>query len=79
MTNANMKLVVVCVDLANKMETPQQKLDAGEFIVKRVVEIAKLNDELKKYDAKGFVVDAKLAHWAAGYEMARRIAAGEFA
>ena len=47
MTNANMKLVVVCVDLADKMETPRRKLDAGEFIVKRVVEIAKLNDELK--------------------------------
>jgi ADP-ribose pyrophosphatase len=47
MTTANMKLVVLKVDLADKMEKPEQKLEAGEFIVKRVVELAKLNDELK--------------------------------
>jgi len=79
MTTANMKLVVVNVDLPDKMEAPEQKLEAGEFIVKRVVELAKLNDELRAYDEKGFVVDAKLAHWASGYEMARRIANGDFA
>ncbi|KAF7304624.1 Nudix hydrolase domain-containing protein [Mycena kentingensis (nom. inval.)] len=77
MTNANMALVVVRVDLPDKMETPEQKLDAGEFIVKRVVEVSKLADKLKEYDTKGFVVDAKLMHWAVGYEMARRLAAGE--
>ncbi|KAJ7043355.1 NUDIX hydrolase domain-like protein [Mycena alexandri] len=79
MTTANMKLVVLRVELADKMETPQQKLEAGEFIVKRVVELSKLNEDLKAYDAKGFVVDARLAHWASGYELSRRIAAGEFA
>ena len=47
MTNANMKLVVLNVLLEDKMETPDAKLDAGEFIVTRVVELAKLNDELK--------------------------------
>ncbi|KAJ7684799.1 NUDIX hydrolase domain-like protein [Mycena polygramma] len=76
MTTANMKLVVLNVDLADKMETPAQKLEAGEFIVTRVVELSKLNEELKAYDAKGFVVDARLAHWASGYEMAKRIAGG---
>lgn len=78
MTTANMKLVVLNVELVDKMEAPEQKLEAGEFIVKRVVELAKLNDELRAYDSKGFVVDAKLAHWASGYEMARRIAKGDF-
>lgn len=29
------------------MEKPEPKLDAGEFIVTRVVELAKLNEELK--------------------------------
>ncbi|KAF7295198.1 Nudix hydrolase domain-containing protein [Mycena indigotica] len=77
MTNANMKLVVVRVDLPDQMETPEQKLEAGEFIVKRVVEVSKLDQILKEYDSKGYVVDAKLMHWASGYEMARRIAAGE--
>jgi len=73
MTNANMKLVVLGVNLDDKMEAPDPKLDAGEFIVKRVVELAKLYDELKAYNEKGFVVDARLSHFASGYEMARRI------
>jgi len=77
MTNANMKLVVLGVLLEDQMETPDAKLDAGEFIVKRVVELAKLGDELKAYDKKGFVVDAKLSHFVSGYEIARRIRAGE--
>jgi ADP-ribose pyrophosphatase len=110
MTNANMKLVVLNVPLEDKMETPDAQLDAGEFIVKRVVELAKLNDELKgivmisiQYAtvdvascqiqhtmrrcqcniprdfmltiqiSQGFVVDARLSHFASGYEMAQRI------
>ena len=47
MTTANMKLAVVDVLLADKLETPEQKLDAGEFIVKRVVELDNLTVELK--------------------------------
>jgi ADP-ribose pyrophosphatase len=42
-----MKLVVVAVDFEGQLETPDSKLESGEFIVKRVVELAKLNDELK--------------------------------
>nr|GAT58025.1 predicted protein [Mycena chlorophos] len=77
MTNANMKLVVVRVDLEDKMEHPTQKLEAGEFIVRRVVEVDKLDQVLKEYETKGYVVDAKLQHWASGYDMARRITAGQ--
>jgi hypothetical protein len=47
MTNANMKLVVVDVPFADKLEIYDQKLDAGEFITRRVVELSKLSDELK--------------------------------
>ncbi|EPQ58528.1 hypothetical protein GLOTRDRAFT_114924 [Gloeophyllum trabeum ATCC 11539] len=72
MTTANMKLVVVRVTLEDKLETPDQKLDEGEFIVKRVVELAKLHEELKGYEGKGFVVDARLSHLALGYDMAIR-------
>ena len=46
MTNANMKLVTVDVPFPDKLETYEQKLDAGEFIVKRVVELDKLVDIL---------------------------------
>jgi len=77
MTNANMRLVILSVSLDDKMEAPDAKLDAGEFIVKRVVELDKLSDELKAYDKKGFVIDAKLSHFASGYEMAQRVKAGE--
>lgn len=47
MTTANMKFVVLSVALEDKMETPVAKLEPGEFIVTRVVELAKLNAELK--------------------------------
>ncbi|OJA16392.1 hypothetical protein AZE42_08840 [Rhizopogon vesiculosus] len=78
MTNANMKLVVVSVLLEDKLETPTPHLDVGEHIVTRVVELDKLDAELKAYDKKGFVVDARLSHFAAGYEMSKRISKGAF-
>lgn len=78
MTNANMKLVVLNVTLEDAMEYPEANLEAGEFIVKRVVELHKLNQQLQDYSEKGFVVDARLSHFAAGYTMAERVRAGEF-
>jgi ADP-ribose pyrophosphatase len=47
MTNANMKLVMLHVSLPGDLEIPAQKLEPGEFIVKRVVELSKLNEELE--------------------------------
>lgn len=47
MTTANMKLVVLKVTLDDKLETPEPKLEAGEFIVSRVVPLSKLSDTLK--------------------------------
>ncbi|KAG6850476.1 hypothetical protein H0H93_012897 [Arthromyces matolae] len=70
MTNANMKLVVLSVLLDNTLELPDQKLEPGEFIIRRVVELSKLNSELKDYDVKGFVIDARLAYFATGYDLA---------
>ncbi|KAH7877784.1 NUDIX hydrolase domain-like protein [Lentinula edodes] len=70
MTNANMKLVVLNVTLEDKLETPDQKLESGEFIVRRVVELKELLNELKAYDSRGFILDARLHHLAAGYAMA---------
>ncbi|TFK73470.1 hypothetical protein BDN72DRAFT_814399 [Pluteus cervinus] len=86
MTNANMKLVVLNVTLDDKLETPEQKLDTGEFIVTRVVELAKLEEILEEYDTKastsltlgGFVVDARLSHFAIGYQAALKVANGTF-
>lgn len=47
MSNANMKLITVDVPFPDKLEMYDQKLDAGEFITKRVVEISKLTEEFK--------------------------------
>ena len=47
MTTANMKLVTVDVLLDDQLEYPDQKLDEGEAIVKRVVELKSLYKELK--------------------------------
>lgn len=46
MTNANMKFVVVEVLFPDKMELSDPKLEEGEHIVKRIVELPKLSDEL---------------------------------
>ena len=47
MTNANMKLVTLDVLLPDKLETPPQKLDTGEFIVRRVIKLESLKQELE--------------------------------
>ena len=45
MSNANMRLVIVDVPFSDKLETYEQKLDAGEFITKRVVALVDLSQE----------------------------------
>jgi ADP-ribose pyrophosphatase len=47
MTNANMKLAVLSVDLEDKMETPKPNLEVGEHIVTRIVELSRLQYELE--------------------------------
>jgi ADP-ribose pyrophosphatase len=47
MTTANMKLVTLDVTFEDKLESPAQKLDEGEAIIRRVVELKNLYNELK--------------------------------
>jgi len=47
MTNANMQLVVLNVELEDKMEYPAPKLEAGEHIVTKVVSLTNLYSELE--------------------------------
>lgn len=42
-----MKLITVDVPFSDKLEIPAQKLDPGEFITVRIVELAKLRAEFK--------------------------------
>ncbi|KAF8269790.1 NUDIX hydrolase domain-like protein [Lactarius quietus] len=79
MSTANMKLVVLDVPLEGDMELPDQKLEAGESIVRRAVEVRNLYKELKEYERKGFVVDARLSHFAAGFDLAERLRTGDIA
>jgi len=76
MTSANLKLATVAVLLDDKLETPDQQLDQGEHIVKRVVALKDLDAELKAYDKKGFVVDGRLQHFASGYMAAEKLRSG---
>lgn len=75
MTSANMKLIALNVDV-EEGEEPAQKLEEGEHIVKKVVELDKLMEELQEYERRGFVIDARLHHFAAGWHMARRVVSG---
>jgi len=79
MSSANMKLVVLDVPLDGDMESPDQNLEDGESIVRRAIELRNLNKELKEYEKKGFVVDARLSHFAAGFDLAERLRAGDIA
>jgi len=72
MTNATMKLVSVEVVCKDKLETPSQKLDDGESITIRVVELAKLNQILKEYGSKeDYMIDSRLASFASAYDLGR--------
>ncbi|PIL23702.1 hypothetical protein GSI_13451 [Ganoderma sinense ZZ0214-1] len=73
MTNANMKLVTVDVPFPERLEMPAQKLEPGEYITARIVEISKLSAVFKEYEKKGFVIDARLSHFASGFEMAETL------
>ncbi|KAJ9127439.1 hypothetical protein QFC24_000847 [Naganishia onofrii] len=67
-----MRLCTVRVKLSESDPEPKQKLDEGEHIVKRIVEVKELYNVLQEYDRKGFTIDARLAHWAMGWHMATR-------
>ncbi|EIM80603.1 uncharacterized protein STEHIDRAFT_67475 [Stereum hirsutum FP-91666 SS1] len=77
MTTTNMQLVTLDVPLADKLETPDQKLEEGESIVKRVVALSGLYQELKEYEKKNFMVDARLMHLAAGFDLAEKVRNGD--
>jgi ADP-ribose pyrophosphatase len=73
MTNANMKLVTVSVWLEDELQHPQPNLEPGEYIVTKVVPLAELHDTLEEYSKNGCMVDARLSHFAVGYQFAQKI------
>ncbi|OCF45275.1 ADP-ribose pyrophosphatase [Kwoniella heveanensis CBS 569] len=72
MSGANMNLVTVDVKLGENDPDPEQKLDEGEHIVKRVVPLKDLHSILKDYAKKGFAIDALVASIAQGWELSKQ-------
>ncbi|KAK6538372.1 hypothetical protein TWF694_011252 [Orbilia ellipsospora] len=71
-TTANMQLVVMEVNLKEGDKEPEQQLDDGEFIQRVVVPLDELLEKLDNYTRDGYAVDARLYHWAAGLDAARK-------
>ncbi|SPC67049.1 related to YSA1 - sugar-nucleotide hydrolase [Ustilago sp. UG-2017b] len=69
LTGANMKMVVVSIQLKDDSAEPVAKPEEGECIEKHLVPVKGLYKSLKDFQAKGFAVDARLAHLAIGLEV----------
>ncbi|KAK1927689.1 putative phosphoribosyl-ATP diphosphatase [Papiliotrema laurentii] len=74
MTGANFNLVTVKVKLNENDPEPEQHLEEGEHIVKRVVPLKDLYDVLQTYAKDGFVVDGLLGSIALGWKLAGKYA-----
>ncbi|EYB30511.1 hypothetical protein FG05_13482 [Fusarium graminearum] len=72
MTNANMQLAMVEVQLSENEEEPEQRLDDGEHIQREIIPLAELYERLVEYSKRErTVVAAKLFHFAAGMHFAQ--------
>ncbi|OTA33180.1 hypothetical protein BTJ68_07063 [Hortaea werneckii EXF-2000] len=74
MTNATHQMVTMEVNLKEGDEEPEQHLDEGEFIERRIVPLTELYGTLQALSQeKGKIVDARLYHWALGLHWSSRI------
>ncbi|VZH97518.1 unnamed protein product [Fusarium fujikuroi] len=72
MTNANMQLAMVEVQLGENDEEPEQRLDDGEHIQREIIPLSELYERLVEYSKRErTVVAAKLFHFAAGMHFAQ--------
>ncbi|KAH7385294.1 NUDIX hydrolase domain-like protein [Phaeosphaeria sp. MPI-PUGE-AT-0046c] len=70
MTSANMVLCMVEIELGENDPEPEQHLDEGEDIQRVNVPLSELYERLEGFAKEGYVVAAKLYHWAAGVKFA---------
>ncbi len=70
MTSANLCLCMVEIHLNEGDPEPEQHLDEGEDIQRVNIPIADLYDRLEEFAEEGYVIAAKLYHWAAGAQYA---------
>ncbi|KAB5542768.1 NUDIX domain-containing protein [Coniochaeta sp. 2T2.1] len=72
LSNANMQLVMVEVNLKEGDEEPEQRLEDGEHIQRIVVPLSDFYDRLVEYSKQDrMIVTAKLFHFAAGMQFAK--------
>ncbi|KAI6088726.1 NUDIX hydrolase domain-like protein [Hypoxylon rubiginosum] len=72
MSDANMQMAMVEVQLGENDEEPEQRLEDGEHIQRVVVPLSELYDRLVEYSkTERMVVAAKLFHFAAGMRFAQ--------
>ena len=70
MTSANLCLCMVEIHLNEGDAEPEQHLDEGEDIQRVNIPIAELYERLEEFAKEGYVIAAKLYHWAAGAQYA---------
>ncbi|KAL8283748.1 hypothetical protein RQP46_005543 [Phenoliferia psychrophenolica] len=76
MSTANMQLCTIEVELKEGEGDPVPHLDEGEHIEVRVTPLVDLYAHLQAYEKLGYIVDARLHHYAAGIEIAKRYGLG---
>ena len=75
LTDANMQMVTVEVELKEGDKEPEQHLDEGEHIERRIVPLSELYDTLQALSKEeGKIVDARLYHWSLGLKWSQKIA-----
>ena len=70
MTSANLCLCMVEIHLNEGDPEPEQHLDEGEDIQRVNIPISELYGRLEEFAKEGYVIAAKLYHWAAGAQYA---------
>ncbi|EPQ30616.1 uncharacterized protein PFL1_02140 [Pseudozyma flocculosa PF-1] len=69
LTGSNMQLCIVKIKMQKGAKDPVAKPEEGECIEKYLVDATRLYDELLAFEKKGYAIDARLAHLAAGMQI----------
>ncbi|KAK0547589.1 hypothetical protein OC846_004783 [Tilletia horrida] len=70
LTGANMKLCLIHIQVADDAPDPVAEPEEGEHIERHLVPLKGLYASLKEFQSQGYNVDARLAHFAIGLEVA---------
>ncbi|CAD6885452.1 unnamed protein product [Tilletia controversa] len=70
LTGANMKLCLFHIQVADDAPDPIAEPEEGEHIERHLVPLKGLYASLKEFQSQGYHVDARLAHFAIGLEVA---------